>query len=302
MTMGVRPMPPYQVEERRMSPPQYLPPPPEPWFSWLVPLIFLANIAMFVLSMYINDCPAKMSPEKCLFYEYLGRFSFQPFKENPLLGPSVATLKGLGALERDLVVKKNETWRLLSCMWFHAGAIHLAANMMSLLFIGIRLEQEFGFLRIGILYVLSGFGGSLMSSLTFTGRKLAISVGASGALFGLLGAMLSELITNWSLYTNKCVALVSLVLIICLNLAVGFLPHVDNSAHMGGFLSGFLLGFILLVRPQYGYVSRKYIPARYEVKHKKPKYKCYQHLFWVVSLVLLLLGYIIGLIKLFKGE
>ncbi|GLT29921.1 hypothetical protein SLA2020_047530 [Shorea laevis] len=146
-TMGVRATPPYRAEECGMSPPQYLPPPPKPWFSWLVPLIFLANIAMFVLSMYINDCPAKMSPEKCLFYEYLGRFSFQPFKENPLLGPSAATLKGLGALERDLVVKKNEMWRLLSCMWFHAGAIHLTANMMSLLFIGIRLEQEFGFCK-----------------------------------------------------------------------------------------------------------------------------------------------------------
>lgn len=57
--------------------------------------------------------------------------------------------------------------------------------------------------RIGILYVLSGFGGSLMSALASTGPKPAISVGASGALFGLLGAMLSELIINWSLYANK---------------------------------------------------------------------------------------------------
>jgi len=54
--------------------------------------------------------------------------------------------------------------------------------------------------RIGIVYLVSGFGGSILSALFI--RK-SISVGASGALFGLLGAMLSELITNWSIYTNK---------------------------------------------------------------------------------------------------
>lgn len=54
--------------------------------------------------------------------------------------------------------------------------------------------------RIGILYLLSGFGGSVLSSLFIRNN---ISVGASGALFGLLGAMLSELLTNWTIYTNK---------------------------------------------------------------------------------------------------
>lgn len=58
-------------------------------------------------------------------------------------------------------------------------------------------------MRIGIIYLVSGFGGSILSSLFIHGN---ISVGASGALFGLLGAMLSELITNWSIYTNKVIA------------------------------------------------------------------------------------------------
>lgn len=55
-------------------------------------------------------------------------------------------------------------------------------------------------MRVGIIYLLSGFGGSIMSSLFI---RENISVGASGALFGLLGSMLSELITNWTIYTNK---------------------------------------------------------------------------------------------------
>lgn len=55
-------------------------------------------------------------------------------------------------------------------------------------------------MRIGVIYLLSGFGGSVLSSLFIQNN---ISVGASGALFGLLGAMLSELFTNWTIYTNK---------------------------------------------------------------------------------------------------
>lgn len=182
-------------------------------------------------------------------------------------------------------------------MWLHAGIIHLLANMFSLLFIGIRLEQEFGFLKIGLLYVLSGFGGSLLSSI---GLQAKVSVGASGALFGLLGAMLSELIMNWTIYSNKFAALLSLVFIIGLNLAVGFLPHVDGSAHVGGFLSGFLLGFILLIRPQFGWVSRNYIPPGCDVKLVKPKHKCYQYLLWIMAFVILTIGYAVGLLMLFN--
>lgn len=281
--------------------PRYFPP-AKPWFPWLVPLIFVANIAMFVYSMYVNNCPSTTGEDQCLFYHQLKRFSFQPFRENPLLGPSTTTLKQLGALDRKLVVENGQGWRLLSCMWLHAGVIHLLANMLSLLFIGIRLEQEFGFLRIGILYILAGFGGSLLSSLSLgPSERPTISVGASGALFGLLGAMLSELLTNWTIYANKCAALLTLVLIIALNLAFGFLPRVDNSAHIGGFIVGFLLGFILLIRPQFGYLSSKYIPAGYDAK-RKPKYKCYQYVLWVTALLALILGYAFCLVKLFGGE
>lgn len=58
--------------------------------------------------------------------------------------------------------------------------------------------------KIGILYILSGLGGSLLSCLHLEpGNKQILSVGASGAIFGLLGSMLSELITNWTIYVNK---------------------------------------------------------------------------------------------------
>ncbi|XP_010558880.1 PREDICTED: RHOMBOID-like protein 1 [Tarenaya hassleriana] len=265
------------------------------WFPWLVPAFVVANIALFVIAMYINNCP-RNSPN--CFARVLGRFAFQPMKENPLLGPSSLTLEKMGALEVSMVVQKHQVWRLFTCIWLHAGVFHVLANMLSLLFIGIRLEQEFGFVRIGLLYIISGFGGSLLSSLF---NRTGISVGASGALFGLLGAMLSELLTNWTIYANKFAALLTLIFIIAVNLAVGILPHVDNFAHLGGFTSGFLLGFVFLIRPQYGYFNQKSASRGNAASSAKSKHKTYQYVLWVMSLVLLIAGYTGGLVVLLRG-
>lgn len=177
--------------------------------------------------------------------------------------------------------------------------------------------------RIGLLYVISGFGGSLFSALFIQSN---ISVGASGALFGLLGGMLSELITNWAMYANKVLfemlsielwiskmnvatvsyivglsnyiqlwwsvqiaAFVTLVVIIAINLAVGILPHVDNFAHIGGFATGFLLGFVFLIRPQFGWIAKRYSPPGYSTSSSH-KFKIYQCVLWLVSLILLIVG------------
>lgn len=178
--------------------------------------------------------------------------------------------------------------------------------------------------RVGVIYLLSGIGGSIMSSLFIQNN---ISVGASGALFGLLGAMLSELLTNWSIYANKvalfpchwsyywtfwglfslafweipissfgnerliflwqAAALFTLVIIIAINLAVGILPHVDNFAHIGGFLSGLLLGFVFLVRPQFGWLEGRHLPAGSRLKSK---YTVYQYVLWIVAAILFITG------------
>ncbi|XP_030532892.1 RHOMBOID-like protein 3 isoform X2 [Rhodamnia argentea] len=169
------------------------------WTSWLMPMFVVANIAVFVVMMYVNDCPKHHRTGGCVA-KFLGRFSFEPLRLNPLFGPSNPTLDKLGALDWEKVVHRHQGWRLVTCIWLHAGVIHVAVNMLCLILIGVRLEQQFGFVRIGIIFLLSGFGGSVLSALFI---QHIVTVGASGALFGLLGAMLSELLTNWSLYTNK---------------------------------------------------------------------------------------------------
>ncbi|URE47067.1 inactive rhomboid protein 1-like [Musa troglodytarum] len=276
----------------------------ERWWPWLVPTIFVANVAMFVITMYVNDCRKNNSVRPCVLPS-LGRFSFEPLKQNPLFGPSAKTsiphLRSLFSLQ--VMVSVELTVRA-SCLvhdkvgiccfvcLFYCVLNHLNDDASSENQINTSLT-----VRIGPLYVIAGVGGSLLSALFV---QSSVSVGASGALFGLLGAMLSELITNWTIYANKFAALISLILIVSINLALGILPHIDNFAHIGGFITGFLLGFVLLIRPQYGYVSQKYNPLGYNGPAKN-KHMIYQYVLWVTSAFLLIAGLTVSLILLFRG-
>ncbi|KAG6468175.1 hypothetical protein ZIOFF_072746 [Zingiber officinale] len=178
------------------------------WTPWLVPLILVACVAVFVVEMYVNNCPAHSQAYGSCSARFLHRFSFQPVRQNPLLGPSA--LEKMGALQWSKVVHQHQAWRLVTCIWMTK----------------ISLSLSFA-ARIGSIYLLSGIGGALLSALLL---RNGISVGASGSLFGLLGAMAA--------------ALSILIVIVAINLGIGLFPHVDNFAHIGGFLSGFLLGFL----------------------------------------------------------
>jgi len=85
-------------------------------------------------------------------------------------------------------------------------------------------------------------------------------------------------------------ALTTLLCIIAINLAVGLLPHVDNYAHIGGFLSGFFLGFVFLIRPQFKWINQKACPPGYIAPPAKSKHKAYQYVLWVVSLIVIIIG------------
>ncbi|CAM0903303.1 unnamed protein product [Alopecurus aequalis] len=258
----------------------------------LVPLVVLANVAMFIVVMYYNDCPRNGNGADCMGRSVLRRFSFQPLKENPLFGPSSATLVKYGGLDRYKVVHGNEAWRLETSTWLHAGLIHLGANMISLIFVGVRLEQQFGFWKIGLVYLISGLGGSVLSVLFI---RNGVSVGASGALFGLLGAMLSELITNWTIYTNRLAAMANLLIIAAINLAIGILPHVDNFAHIGGFVTGFLLGFVLLIQPRFGWLEQTFGGKT------KSKYTACQIVLLILAVIVSIAGFAVGLLMVFRG-
>lgn len=283
--------------------PSYVQPvrkPPRRWFPIFTLLAFVANIVVFVIVMYKNNCPAHVTAgQRCLLQSSFKRMSFQPWKENPLLGPSSATLQDMGGLVRSLVVQHKQGWRLMSAVWLHAGVFHLVVNMIALLIFGIQLEKEFGFIRIALLYLISGLGGTLLSALFI--NTSSVSVGASGALFGLLGGCLSELITNWSHYSSRCSQLFQILIVAGVSLAVGLLPYVDNWAHIGGFITGFLLGFVILMKHQYAWVSRRDLLDPSIERPVSSRHNCCQYVLLIVSVVLLLAGFAAGFGALYKN-
>ncbi|KAK7311590.1 hypothetical protein RJT34_09835 [Clitoria ternatea] len=267
--------------------------------TWVVSVFIIIDVGVFIATMLVNDCWTN-SNGHCVL-QSLGRFSFQPLSENPLLGPSQSKLDEVGALRRRFLTEYHETWRIFTFPFLHAGLFHLIINLCSLIYIGVHLEQELGPLRIGIIYTLSAFVGALVASLFLQDTPV---VGSSGALYGLLGTLLSDLIWNWKFHSNKFSAIASLVSIFVCNFVLGFLPYVDNFSNIGGFISGFLLGSVFLLIPElpqvapnkgslidYGFKS--YIKLKLKQKLDRPVLR-------IVSLILfslLLAGCIVAVLQ-----
>ena len=149
------------------------------------------------------------------------------------------TLLLFGANFRGLV-QAGEVWSLVTSMFLHIGLIHLVVNMYSLLIIGKQLESFLGKWKFLIVYLGSGILGSLLSVVVHS----SISAGASGAIFGLLGSLL-YFGYHYRLYLGT-VLKTQVIPIIIINLLIGFMvPGIDNFAHIGGLVGGYLLTMIL---------------------------------------------------------
>jgi rhomboid protease GluP len=140
----------------------------------------------------------------------------------------------------------KEPWRLLSAMFMHAGIIHLAFNMLTLVQFGPICESYYGRRGMLIVYFFSGILGGMAS--LFFGAAVTVSVGASGAIFGLQGAILCAVATKGNFLRPGAAKKIALAMgfIILLNLGLGLVtPAIDNAAHIGGLLGGFLVALLL---------------------------------------------------------
>ena len=162
----------------------------------------------------------------------------------PVVWPSGTELIGWGALHGPRILLRHEYWRLLTCVFVHGGLIHLAVNMWSLLAIGPLVERFYGNLAFAVLYLAAGVGGSIASVATHPQR---IGVGASGAICGVLGALVAFLITHRrSIPASLLKSLRANVVGIIVFMAVlGMVPNIDQEAHLGGLATGFVCGLLL---------------------------------------------------------
>ncbi len=152
-------------------------------------------------------------------------------------------LLDLGAMFGPLIAN-GEYWRLSTAMFLHAGIPHFAFNCLALFIFGPQVEHYYGRFRFAVIYLLSGLSSSVASYLL---NSITIGVGASGAIFGVIGALAAFLLVQRRVLGEMSRAtLYGLALMTAINLAYGLAtPGIDNWAHIGGLAAGFLLGLVL---------------------------------------------------------
>jgi rhomboid protease GluP len=170
----------------------------------------------------------------------------------------------MGAKVTPLIVA-GQYWRLFTAMFLHIGIFHLLFNAYALFAIGTELERIYGPLRFALIYILSGLMGSLASyAFSWT-----LSAGASGAIFGVIGALAAFfLLHRERLGAWGRARLGNIAFLIAINLFLGFTrPGIDNLGHIGGLIAGLALGWALAPRyeldPIRGTVVDLNGPARY---------------------------------------
>lgn len=163
--------------------------------------------------------------------------------------PDNDTLLNWGANFRPSTLD-GEWWRIITNCFLHIGIIHLLMNMYALIYIGMLLEPILGKLRFLSAYLFTGIMASLAS---LWWHDLTISAGASGAIFGMFGVFLALLTTTIVDKSIRKSLLNNIAVFVGLNLLFGVKGGIDNAAHIGGLLSGFLIGYIFvpsLKRPE----------------------------------------------------
>ena len=154
-----------------------------------------------------------------------------------------------GAVFAPAVVYEKEYYRLLTAVFMHFGIDHIINNMIVLFALGDNLERALGHVKYLILYLLCGIGSNLISLLISGPDSMIVSAGASGAIFGVVGGLLTAVLKNKGRLEDLNIR--QLAFMAALSLYLGFTESgVDNVAHIAGLLLGILFGMILYRRPK----------------------------------------------------
>lgn len=140
----------------------------------------------------------------------------------------------------NVLIGQGEVWRLLTCAFLHANFIHIACNMYSLLILGPQIDKIYGWKNYLFIYLFSCITSSTLSYV----MSPSISVGASGGIFGLMGALLAFAFIERNRIDKRSVS--SLMQIIIINLFIGLsIKNIDNFGHIGGLIGGFIISNII---------------------------------------------------------
>jgi rhomboid protease GluP len=156
-----------------------------------------------------------------------------------------------GDLDYHHIVQDDQYWRIVSALFLHNGMNHLVNNLFLLIFLGAMIEKKVGHFIYLAVYLVSGIGGNVLSLLAKgLMRNPPPSVGASGAIFGLVGVLLALLL--FSRRKIEDVTPLRVILVIAFMIYSGYTsPQIDNVGHIGGVVTGFVLGIGVSVKLRY---------------------------------------------------
>lgn len=184
-------------------------------------ILIAINVLMFIISVFLSS-----------------KLSSYTLIDNAINVDGRALLL-LGAKYGPLI-SNGQVWRLITCAFLHGGILHLACNMYSLYVVGPQVESIYGKVKFIIIYFLSAIGSSLFS---FYFSPKTLSIGASGAIFGIFAALLVFVVKNRN-RLNKG-ALNNLIAVLALNLFIGLSSStIDNFGHLGGLAIGIIVSII----------------------------------------------------------
>lgn len=198
--------------------------------TWAIPAIVAANILVFVI-MVLSGV-SLMNPRAGAVLDWGANFG--PF-----------TLNG-------------QWWRLVTCMFLHFGIIHIGFNMYVLWQIGHLVERLAGNIGLLVLYLTSGIAASIAS---LAWNPFSVSAGASGAVFGVCGALLGFIILRRDTIPRDVVMGLrsSLITFVIYNVVIGMaVPQIDMAAHAGGFVYGILCGLVLSLPVRLDSIARRW--------------------------------------------
>ena len=152
-----------------------------------------------------------------------------------------------GRCGTDLVLVQKEYWRLLTSVFLHSGLYHLGSNLIAQVFLGNAVERNLGHIKYLFLYIVSGVGGNIIAVLYDRAQGVnTYSVGASGAVFGVMGALIVLIIKGRKKLRTGSSMLVRAGFAVFYAVYAGFrTPYTDNAAHLGGLAFGIALGVLL---------------------------------------------------------
>jgi membrane associated rhomboid family serine protease len=175
-----------------------------------------------------------------------------PMRINPMFGPYPDALSEWGGKNSVLILEDGHWWRLMTPILLHAGIIHLLCNVAVQLETGVFFEKEWGSARWLTVYLVSAVGSSVLSVIVMPN---AVSVGSSGAVMGLFGGKLAEVLLKacerkqtqqekvaHQVRKEQCFGVTCSVVVVML---FSFIPYVDWAAHMGGLAAGFVVGILV---------------------------------------------------------